>query len=310
MSGTVSVWYLFHDGQSVPSKVKVDVDADVSDLRDAISDKLHSQRIGVESLSLTLWKPIKELPNGNEAKDVPAGWIREAKGRFDDTVATELKKPQERVNQIIGSGVEQANNSLVRVIVLSKFPELQKRPAEDKDSEGQKRRKLESTGEPLETGNRRKLIIAGHQRVLEELPAPSIAAKKTQLKKYMSEGQPWLNTGQPFGAVGPPVSIYHPVFAEFLKLVVDTDRFPDSDTLDAALELVEESSKFYPNVGKRQKNINKLLARFLEHDIVPTRLSDKSRMICIPCQKVNATVGLVFLEYLEYKSRPIFKCLE
>ncbi|PCH37386.1 hypothetical protein WOLCODRAFT_167453 [Wolfiporia cocos MD-104 SS10] len=130
MSGILEIWYLLHDGQSVPNYVNVPVGAKVADLRDAIGDKLHSQRIEVKSQSLTLWKPIKELPNGDEAKDVLAEWIYDANGRFDDTVATWLKKPQERVNSFIN----RTNDTLVQVIVQvgqqerypSASPELRK----------------------------------------------------------------------------------------------------------------------------------------------------------------------------------------
>ncbi|PCH41524.1 hypothetical protein WOLCODRAFT_163170 [Wolfiporia cocos MD-104 SS10] len=120
MSGILKIWYLFHDGWSSPGQVEVAVDADVADLREAIGDDLGFS--AVKSLSLILWKPNKKLPIEDEAKDVLAKWIREANGRFDDTVATELQPP-EHVSGLIGSGVEQANNDLVHVIVLPISPE-------------------------------------------------------------------------------------------------------------------------------------------------------------------------------------------
>ncbi|PCH44002.1 hypothetical protein WOLCODRAFT_154046 [Wolfiporia cocos MD-104 SS10] len=90
----------------------------------------------------------------------------------------------------------------------------------------------------------------------------------------------------------------------FLELVANTDSIPDSDALDTARKLLEESSKSHPDEGTRQKKINDLLAKFLAHDIVSMRLSDSSSndgMIRVHCQKIHVNVGPLFLEY---KSEP------
>ncbi|PCH37269.1 hypothetical protein WOLCODRAFT_29010 [Wolfiporia cocos MD-104 SS10] len=149
--------------------------------------------------------------------------------------------------------------------------------------------------------NRLQAILDGRERLLaglKRLPAPSNAGKTSYVQKLVQETQPWLKAGRPFGIIGPLVSIYHPIFANFLDLLACPDNRLDPDVLTQ--QLVEASSMFYPNEGVRQHEINRQLSNLLGINIAPMTLPDWSSndgLVSVRCPKIDQDAAPVFLEY-------------
>ncbi|PCH39272.1 hypothetical protein WOLCODRAFT_167869 [Wolfiporia cocos MD-104 SS10] len=169
----------------------------------------------------------------------------------------------------------------------------------DEDSERLKRQKQEA--EEIEAGIQ--AILDGRERLLaglKRLPPPSEAGKTSYVRGLAQETQPWLKAGRPFGVIGPLVSIYHTVFANFLDLLACPDNRLDLDMLVKTQQLVEASSMFYPNEGVRQHEINRQLSDFLGTNIAPMTLSDQSSndgLVSVRFPKIDQDAAPVFLEY-------------
>ncbi|PCH44003.1 hypothetical protein WOLCODRAFT_154047 [Wolfiporia cocos MD-104 SS10] len=294
-TSTVTVSYLLNNDGVNPSYVDVPVGTRIFQLRKAIGHDLDFSR--VETLKLNLWKPKEELSSRIDAQGNKPWTVwsnkKEAANHRLAAIATEL----DSVEAV--SSALQLNTGRELVHVIVELPEVQKRPADDEGSEGRKRRKLESMG----VENRLQAILDGRERLLaglKKLPAPSDAGRTSYVQKLARETQPWLKAGRPFGVIGPLVSIYHPVFANFLDLLACPDNRLDPDVLVKTQQLVEASSMFYPNEGVRQHEINRQLSDFLGTNIAPMTLSDRSGndgLVSVRCPKINQKAAPVFLEY-------------
>ncbi|PCH39200.1 hypothetical protein WOLCODRAFT_167848 [Wolfiporia cocos MD-104 SS10] len=200
--------------------------------------------------------------------------------------------------EMMKSLMKPENVVAVLTIVARALPSRKQAPT-DEDSERLKRQKQEA--EEIEAGIQ--AILDGHERLLaglKRLPPPSEAGKTSYVRGLAQETQPWLKAGRPFGVIGPLVSIYHTVFANFLDLLACPDNRLDLDVLVKTQQLVEASSMFYPNEGMRQHEINRQLSDFLGTNIAPMTLSDQSSndgLVSVRCPKIDQDAAPVFLEY-------------
>ncbi|KAG8893296.1 hypothetical protein FRB99_002070, partial [Tulasnella sp. 403] len=68
-------------------------------------------------------------------------------------------------------------------------------------------------------------------------------------------------TGRPYSNAGYPVSLYHPVFSDFLKDIHDPNFVPKPDLLQTARELVIAGADYYPVEGARLDKITPILRK-------------------------------------------------
>ncbi|PCH35651.1 hypothetical protein WOLCODRAFT_166391 [Wolfiporia cocos MD-104 SS10] len=282
-------------------------------LAEAIGDEMRPQ---VDASYIILWKPKEPLPAEDEAgKD--AGDILQEKLENPDLSAVAIKldstlpletyfgnKDAQRDDEVTEDAQRDDEVILVDVIVQLNFPSRKRLPT-DEDLELSKRQRRET--EEIRTGIQ--VILAGRKRLLaglNGLPPPSEAGKTSFVKNLVKESQPLLKAGRPYGAIGPLISIYHPVVTNFLDLLACPDICLDSDVLAKTQQLVEASSKFYPNEGVWQHEINRQLSDFLGINITPMTLSDQSSndgLILVRCSKIDKEAAPVFLKYEDEADR-------
>ena len=96
---------------------------------------------------------------------------------------------------------------------------------------------------------RSKTLDAARHRV-----SPSAGAKNSTLVATQTTKKPEaILNGRPFSLTGPPVSIYHPVFAHFVKRMkapMDTFQFTPAE-LKSTRDFVVDSLNYYPTQSRR-----------------------------------------------------------
>ncbi|PCH42787.1 hypothetical protein WOLCODRAFT_152842 [Wolfiporia cocos MD-104 SS10] len=118
MSGPVEIWFLLHNEDMQAKRVKVDADAVVSDISDAISNKLlRDFGFSAERLiTLKLWKPKQKLPIVEEtrkegASDILKGWLGDDVNGLS-RVATPLD-PYIPLETLLDNGDEQGDDGVM-----------------------------------------------------------------------------------------------------------------------------------------------------------------------------------------------------
>ncbi|KAH7098894.1 hypothetical protein BKA62DRAFT_673995 [Auriculariales sp. MPI-PUGE-AT-0066] len=88
---------------------------------------------------------------------------------------------------------------------------------------------------------------------IRQAPPPSTAAKDSHLKQNQHLGnQAALYNGRPATLTGPPLGVYHPVFARFWRLVEEReDAVLTPEHLRLATELIDKSTEFYGDEKER-----------------------------------------------------------
>ncbi|KIO17611.1 hypothetical protein M407DRAFT_38925, partial [Tulasnella calospora MUT 4182] len=69
--------------------------------------------------------------------------------------------------------------------------------------------------------------------------------------------------GRPFGTIGPPISIYHPIFSRFQTLIQGDGFDPLPEDVVAAFDLMEAAADFYETEAHRLNAITPCLAKLL-----------------------------------------------
>ncbi|KAH7096176.1 hypothetical protein BKA62DRAFT_783489 [Auriculariales sp. MPI-PUGE-AT-0066] len=106
---------------------------------------------------------------------------------------------------------------------------------------------------------------------IRQAPPPSTAVKDSHLKQNQHLGnQAALYNGRPATLTGPPLGVYHPVFARFWRLVEEReDAVLTPEHLRLATELIDKSTEFYGDEKERLNAIRQCLETFIG-DVVRT----------------------------------------
>ena len=90
-------------------------------------------------------------------------------------------------------------------------------------------------------------------------PPPSRAAKCSNLRNIQNPGHlDAIHNNRPLGLSGPPIQIYHPAFATFIRESLDTTTTLTPETLDMARELINVSLEFHEDELRRKTELEKL----------------------------------------------------
>jgi hypothetical protein len=104
-------------------------------------------------------------------------------------------------------------------------------------------------------GIARNKIVAG----VRGQDAPSTSAKCSNLRIIQTPGHiDAIYNNRPPELTGPPIQIYHPVFATFIRELFDTTTTLLPRTLDMARELIDVSLEFYESELQRKAQLQKL----------------------------------------------------
>jgi hypothetical protein len=102
-----------------------------------------------------------------------------------------------------------------------------------------------------------------------------LAATSTGLLKAQAD-EPFLN-GRPFEAVGPPITIYEPIFATFRAM--NEDKLPvdiSPQDYESVEDFLARSANIYPTEADRRHAINKPLQDLLAMRFNSVQLVDKT----------------------------------
>jgi len=128
---------------------------------------------------------------------------------------------------------------------------------------------------------RSKTLDAARHRV-----SPSAGAKNSTLVATQTTKKPEaILNGRPFSLTGPPISIYHPVFANFVKRMkapMSTFRFTPAE-LKSTRDFVVDSLGYYPNQTWRVARLDLDILRFV---VTPTEFRPDG-MILAECRKLD-----------------------
>lgn len=95
--------------------------------------------------------------------------------------------------------------------------------------------------------------------VVRKWSAPSSAAKVSALRSIQKPSRVnAVYNCRPLDLYGPPIQIYHPVFASFIRDSLDTRAELTPDILDTALHLINSSLWFYKDELRRRAALVKL----------------------------------------------------
>ncbi|KAL6301698.1 hypothetical protein BKA93DRAFT_751762 [Sparassis latifolia] len=86
----------------------------------------------------------------------------------------------------------------------------------------------------------------------------------SEFGKLQADSETRIKNGCPLDCTGPPVSIYHPVFTEFLDHAADPSTILSANVLKAMHEIFQYLSEFYADELVRQNKINELLTKLLD----------------------------------------------
>ncbi|KAL6299794.1 hypothetical protein BKA93DRAFT_805191 [Sparassis latifolia] len=127
---------------------------------------------------------------------------------------------------------------------------------------------------------KRAKVVEDNERVImaikTKLPAPSTGARASEFRNLQADSETRIKNGRPLDCTGPPISIYHPVFAEFLDYAADPSTIPSTNILKATHEIFQFSSEFYADELVRQNKINELFCGLLGMSVHPMSPGDGS----------------------------------
>ncbi|KAL6301273.1 hypothetical protein BKA93DRAFT_798376 [Sparassis latifolia] len=140
-----------------------------------------------------------------------------------------------------------------------------------------KRRREEDTDTSVA---KRAKIVEDHEHLISAIktkyPAPSMGAKVSEFRKLQANSETRIKNGRPLDYTSPPISIYHPVFAEFPDHAADPSTIPSADILKATHEIFQFSSEFYTDEPQRQNKISELFCELLGMSVHPMSPGDGS----------------------------------
>ncbi|KAG8900464.1 hypothetical protein FRB99_006033 [Tulasnella sp. 403] len=132
--------------------------------------------------------------------------------------------------------------------VKRKLPEqLYESPFED---ESAKRRRI---NEDIENRQLKSLLHAEYIVPSTNAKAPNMAKSSANIRQ--------IRAGRPYGNSGYPVSLYHPVFSDFLKDIHDPNFVPKPDLLQIAKELVSAAADYYSVEDARLAKVTPILGK-------------------------------------------------
>ncbi|KAG8898969.1 hypothetical protein FRB99_007016, partial [Tulasnella sp. 403] len=243
----MELWCVLENSDMVFS-VKMDDTDHVDDVKGAIKNELCHTLDGIDAPDLTLWKISK---SEDEAVKLTRADL-------------EGEKPLDPMNTVQECWTDLTAE--IHVFVANPLAAGAKRKRQDHlsgvEDENAKRRRIH---EDLEKRQEESFLRARKY-------APSTDAMPTKTTGFSANIRQ-IRTGRPYRNDGYPVSLYHPVFSDFLRDIHDSSFVPEPDLLQEARKLGVAATDYYPAKDDRQQ----VIVPILQDCLIPVLVVEADR---------------------------------
>lgn len=110
---------------------------------------------------------------------------------------------------------------------------------------------------------REHIALAAHQR-----QSPSTGAHLSQRVQTQTTARiDAVYNGRPLDLLGPPITIYHPVFTKFMR-VMESPGELTSEELDTAQMFITEAAAYHKDKATRRNRLSSLMSRAVHVDVL------------------------------------------